>query len=426
VIQPAERLPGAEPSRHASPAAKPPFCLIVQNQSFGGMEVHTIGLMQALIDAGHSLELISNRYRAYDEVIRQRGWEANVRVIHTHLEGILYGTKGNRREWLEVFRGLRSRVLIFPRGDCNYGQLGFLKACSQSFDKVYFIEHLEARPRPASVQRWAGVVPGLQLWWHKRRILSRLGSAYADRIIAVSGSVRRRLVNEFGYDPAKVVVVHNGVAWRKLLREEARGVAFRARYGIPPGSFVFGMLIRLEPQKGVDVALHALAQLLARNPHADPYLVIAGEGRQLEELTRLSESLGLSGRVKFIGFVREPDEVLSGYDVILFSSRNEGLPLGLLEGMAAGCVPIVTRVSGMPEAVSSPELGCVVAPENPAELSRAMERILVLDAASLARMRERVVQNVRDHFDIDDCHRKILEVCGLEVCRGPHPVRTVE
>jgi glycosyltransferase involved in cell wall biosynthesis len=404
----------AEPVVVGGMARKSPVCIIVQNESFGGMEIHTLGLMQALIDRGYPIELIANRYDGYDPVIQAHGWQDRVRIIHTELDGIIYGTRGSERQWKRLFQQARGRVLIFPRGDCNYGQRGFLRACRRAFEKVFFVEHLEARPRPKNSRRWLGIIPGLHLWWHRRRVLSKLSSRYADRIIAVSESVRERLIRDFGYRPDKIVVVHNGVAWQKLPRDAAQGAAFRARHGIPTGAFVLGMLIRLQHQKGIDVALQALRLFVERNPSADPYLVIAGEGSELQQLTRLTHSLQLEDRVKFIGFVRDIAAALSGYDVILFSSRNEGLPLGLLEGMAAGCIPIVTRVSGMPEAVNCADLGCVVPPDDPAQLSVAMERIHMLDAQALARMRRNVTESVRRDFDIADCHRKILEVCGLQ------------
>src|SRR5207253_3088077 len=139
-------------------------------------------------------------------------------------------------------------------------------------------------------------------------------------------------------------------------------------------------------------------------------LVIAGEGYQAEQLKALAQDLGLQDRARFIGFASRPEDMLSGCDVILFSSRVEGLPLGLLQGMAAGCVPIVTRISGMPEAVNSRDVGWVVTPEDPADLCAAMSRVLSLDGHVLSRMRENVVRRVREHFDLAESHRRFLEV----------------
>ena len=317
----------------------PTICIIVQNQSFGGMEVHTLGLMEAFIDCGYHIELVSNRYRGYDSIIDARGWQDNVRTVHTDLAGILYGENSSKRLWMQALSGLQSRVLIFPKGDSNYGQAGFLRACRLTFDRIIFVEHLDPRPRPKTTRRWLGVVPGLALWWHKRRILSRRGSRYADRIVAVSRSVKDRLVQDLGYDPEKVVVVRNGVPWQRFWRDAQRGAAFRAQHGMPLEAFVFGMLGRLEDQKGIDIALRALHLLGQQLGETRAYLVVAGDGIATGRIDAVVNRLGIRDRVKFIGFVRDPAEVLSGYDVILFSSRNEDCRLPFWKGWRPGAFP---------------------------------------------------------------------------------------
>ena len=104
-------------------------------------------------------------------------------------------------------------------------------------------------------------------------------------------------------------------------------------------------------------------------------------------------------------------DCVRAYDVILFSSRVEGLPLGLLQGMAAGCLPIVTRISGMPEAVHSPEVGWVVPPESPDALAGAMSAALTLDPHTFAGMRQRVLRRIQEHFDVDRAYARLIEIC---------------
>jgi glycosyltransferase involved in cell wall biosynthesis len=105
--------------------------------------------------------------------------------------------------------------------------------------------------------------------------------------------------------------------------------------------------------------------------------------------------------------------VLAASDVILFSSRVEGLPLALLEGMAAGCIPIVTRISGMPEAVNDPSVGWVVEPESPEAIAVAMTAVLALDAAALASMKANARKRVQESFDIEKSHAVLFTACGL-------------
>lgn len=391
-------------------------CIITQNESFGGMEVHTLALIGALLERGYTIELIENRYRGYDPVIQRNGWQDRVRIIHTDLPGILYGERSDRAGWRRQFQELASRTLVFPKGNYNFGQFGFLRECRRAFESIVFIEHLEPHERPSTRQRHFGVVPGLGLWWHKRKYLSRAGSTTADVIVAVSNRVRDRLVADIGYPTAKLRVVRNGVAWRTLQRDVARGAGFRERFGVPGDAIVFGMLTRLSPEKAIDVAIRAAALLASRAAGRAFRLMIAGEGAELDRLRALAADLGVSEIVRFVGFVVDPRDVLSGYDAIVFSSRVEGLPLGLLEGMAAGCVPVVTRISGMPEAVSS-DVGWVVPPDNPEELAAAMHAVMALDALQLSALREAAAARIRDEFDADATTGTLVTLCE-GVARG--------
>ncbi len=121
----------------------------------------------------------------------------------------------------------------------------------------------------------------------------------------------------------------------------------------PPASAANGPLrlvsaARLEAYKGIDVLLRALAR--ARGVGADVHLTIAGDGAERGSLEALARSLSLD-TVRFLGAVA-PDSVgalMRDADVVVLSSRGEGLPVALLEAMANGRPMIATRSGGMAE-----------------------------------------------------------------------------
>ena len=401
---------------HSVSVPQKTLCIVTQSYSFGGTEAHTMGVIRAMIDHGYRVDIIACRdHHEYDQAIAASDWRNQVTITHTDLD-VNEVRPGASRLWKEILKAKSSDLLIFPKGENDMGNIAFLRVCRRYFKRVVFIEHLEAKPLPEKVsRRLFGIFPvGLGLWWYKQRLIMKLRSTYADCIIAVSAKVKERLTNDWGISPDKIVVIRNGVKWQDYSRDEARGAMFRARYGIPDDAFIFGMTTRLARLKAIDIALQALHLLLEKDICREVYLVIAGDGEQAEYLYELTNKLNLKSQVKFIGFVNDVRDVLSGYDVILFPSRREGLPLGLLEGMAAGCIPIVTRISGMPEAVSSPDLGWVVSAEDPDSLCRAMQDVLGHDVGSLAKMRQNVVRRIQENFDISECHRKIIEVCGIQ------------
>lgn len=394
-----------------------PICILTEAKAFGGVEIHTLGLIAALIETGYRVNLISCRHKYYDDLICNNGWGDRVHIIHTELSvGRGFGEEGssNIKGWIDLFRCISKGVLIFPKGNNAMGSLRFLRVCRSHFRKIVFIEHLEDPRAPKKSRRLFGFIPiGIGLWWYREGLLKYLQPQYADLLIAVSDKIKQRLVEDWGNKPRKITVVRNGVSWRKFARNYEHQAAFRSAYHLPGNAFVFGMLARLRHEKGIDIALEAFRRLLQMVDGTPIYLVIAGRGPDEEELLHLRTELGLERYVIFTGFVSDVREVISGFDVILFSSRLEGLPIGLLEGMAAGCVPIVTRVSGMPEVVTSPDIGFVVTPEDPEDLAGAMREVLLLDEDSLAMLRANAVHRIRDAFDLDTCTKKILEVCGL-------------
>ena len=108
---------------------------------------------------------------------------------------------------------------------------------------------------------------------------------------------------------------------------------------------------RLVPVKAYDVLIDALA--LTANRISGLSLQIVGDGPLLNELRAKVRGAGLDDRVSFAGAVPEPERLLAGADLFIMSSMSEGLPIAVLEAMAAGLPVIATRVGGVPELLSS-------------------------------------------------------------------------
>jgi glycosyltransferase involved in cell wall biosynthesis len=388
-------------------------CIITESDAFGGSVVHTLGLVRALVEGGCTVEVVANRFDAYTDWVKTHQLEERVKVYRAALTGILPSEPTDTEGWNTLLGQLHGDLLIFPKGHHYHGHLDFLRLCRRRFRRVVWIEHLEAPPAPQRPGPWLGVVPRFARHWHQRRNRQRRAAKYADRIIAVSAQVKDRLVSDWGLPQDQIVVVRNGVRWQNFPRDRALADEFRAAHALPSGVVVFGMLTRLARVKGVDVALRGMRELLQSSPPRDSCLVIAGEGPEDGVLRGLAAELGLGSHVRFVGMLNDPRGMLSAVDAIVFSSRFEGLPLALLEGMAAGCLPIVTDIAGMREAVDSPAVGWVVPPEDPAALAAAMRAVLALDTGALTEMRERVIGRVREEFDEATCFRRILDVCGI-------------
>ncbi len=120
-------------------------------------------------------------------------------------------------------------------------------------------------------------------------------------------------------------------------------------------------------------------------------LLLCGVGEQTETLQRLAEELGVTSRVRFLGFRGDVAALLAASDAFLFPSRQEGLPVSLMEAMAAGLPCVVSRVRGNADLITDGEGGFLYAPDDAAGLSDGLRKLLAapaLRAAMGARNRE--------------------------------------
>jgi glycosyltransferase involved in cell wall biosynthesis len=121
------------------------------------------------------------------------------------------------------------------------------------------------------------------------------------------------------------------------------------------------------PVKGGDVFLEALRHL----PEPRPVAVMIGHGSEEDLLRRNVRAFGLSDSVRFYSQITDAGRYFSAFDVFVLSSRSEGLPLVLLEAMAAGVPIVATRVGGVPEAVTERE-AVLVPSEDPSALAEGV------------------------------------------------------
>jgi glycosyltransferase involved in cell wall biosynthesis len=159
---------------------------------------------------------------------------------------------------------------------------------------------------------------------------------------------------------------------RSRLRVIRNGIdlaRFSSPAGAPPAApLALALVGRLEPRKGVDLALRALAQVTAAR------LDIVGDGPLRSDLERLAHQLGLSDRVRFHGHVGDVRPLLARAHAVLCSSRREGLGLALLEAMAMARPVLGFAVGGVVEIVAHDQTGLLTQDATPRALAALIER----------------------------------------------------
>lgn len=139
--------------------------------------------------------------------------------------------------------------------------------------------------------------------------------------------------------PAKIEVLYGGLDADRFQGIDERSV-LRTAWGFPLPILVIGTVARLVPNKGVDTLLRALAALSKKFTSVG--LVIVGDGPLRNELETLSTDLGLSNRVRFLGWRRDLPQILSAVDLFALASHREGFPLAPLEAMVSGKPSLVS------------------------------------------------------------------------------------
>jgi glycosyltransferase involved in cell wall biosynthesis len=192
-----------------------------------------------------------------------------------------------------------------------------------------------------------------------------------------------------------VKVVRNGIATRSPNQKDV--TAAQEEIKLNGASKIIITAGRLSEEKGLDVLLEAFAQVTQKI--AKVHLLILGKGPLEGVVKGLSRKLGLDSSVQLLGFRRDILPYLALSHLYVNSSLYEGLPMSLLEAMAAGLPVIASTVGGIPEVVEGNMTGILVEPGDPQSLADAM-LILLKDQALVERLRQNAVKKVAEDFHI--------------------------
>jgi glycosyltransferase involved in cell wall biosynthesis len=189
-----------------------------------------------------------------------------------------------------------------------------------------------------------------------------------DRLFGVGDGVRVALIDKEGFPRDRVGVIYNGIDTTAFgdvgrLRREAR-----LELQLRPGDFAILQAARLQPIKDHATAIRAMARVAATR--SDIRLLLAGDGSSSSEIDALIDALNLRSFVVRLGLRADVDRLLAAADMVLLSSVSEGIPLSLIEGMAAGLPVLATSVGGIPEVVEDGRTGLLVPARDDEALAR--------------------------------------------------------
>ena len=214
----------------------------------------------------------------------------------------------------------------------------------------------------ATQQLFAPIRSARALWAQKLLFLG------VDRYLAVSTEMSAALAGTCLFPARKIRVVYNAVP----LASFGRPPDSRLRASLTGGTDrpVVLTLARLDPQKGLEYLVDAAAKV------PDAVFAIAGDGPLRQSLEARATRLGIADRVRLLGYRQDVPDLLATADLFVLPSLFEGLPVSVLEAMAAGKAVIASAVAGTDEAVVHGETGILVAPRDPVALAGAVRELL--------------------------------------------------
>jgi glycosyltransferase involved in cell wall biosynthesis len=210
----------------------------------------------------------------------------------------------------------------------------------------------------------------------------RIAGAYAlNRIgasVAVSPDVCAAVRGVFGLDASRVVTIENGVDLDAFAAEKDVR-ALRGSLRLAEGDVVIGIVANLKKVKNHLFLLRAFAEVARELGNVR--LLLVGQGfpgeqdNTEDELRRFVAQHGLGEKVSFLGHRADVPELLRAMDVFCLTSLREGLPIGLIEAMAAGLPVVGTNVEGIRDVITPEEDGVLVEPGDVAALKNALARL---------------------------------------------------
>lgn len=214
--------------------------------------------------------------------------------------------------------------------------------------------------------------------------IEKLTRNYTNMFITVADSLKKELETD-GIPKEKIKVVYNGLSPEFPLEKKVKPF-LREELNIEADKPIVINIGRVEAVKNQQMLLNVFHTLKQSN--IPFHGVIVGDGTLLPELKDQAIDLGIEENVSFLGFRKDIYELLSESDLFVLTSKMEGMPITLLEAMAAKTPVTVTNVGGMPEIVRAASNGYVVPPEDVEQFAARIQEILVQPE-----LRERLAEN---------------------------------
>jgi glycosyltransferase involved in cell wall biosynthesis len=346
------------------------------SSTFGGAERYIYTLIKELNSESYSLSIALPSVEGANkpkEKLKTLGIEIkNIKPIKNRFDIL------NFIRQIRFFKNNKADIIHFNLPNPYHSQFSILASKIAGVKSVVVTHHLPVLLKEAS---WKG------------RLLERLLVRCINKVITVSNSSKRIIIEKLPFQEDRVVVIHNGIDVNYNRKFDSSSL--KENLGIGETDLVVGTVGRLTEQKGYIYLLKAAVRI--KKEVRNVKLLIVGEGSMEKELKRYSLNLGLERDVIFTGFQEDVYKILNIMDVFVLSSLYEGFPFVILEAMIMKKPVVATEVDGIPEVVINGNTGILVPPKDPEKLAKAVISLLV-DREKAKNMGNKGFKRVKDCF----------------------------
>lgn len=235
--------------------------------------------------------------------------------------------------------------------------------------KICFIPNIIHTPHGHVFYGHFGVFASRIFLWVEK-ILSRL----TDRMVALTDGEMDDYINLSVCPPEKLSKIHSGVDVKQFMQSNGNMVEKRRSLGLDQNGNVIGFVGWLLPIKGPEYLLKAMEYIWQKYP--ETAVVFVGKGDLDMDLRTQALQMSANGKVKFLGWREDIDQIMPVFDMLVLPSLNEGMGRVLVEAMAAGKPVVASSVGGIPDLVRHGETGYLVPPADEKALADGIKKLL--------------------------------------------------
>ncbi len=236
---------------------------------------------------------------------------------------------------------------------------------------------------------------------------------FMHNYIGVSGNFKEMLINR-RFNPLDIYILYNGIDFSVPVADYSRDQLIRKyNLDIQEGDVIVGIAARLYPVKSIDTIVRAAR--LVKDVNSRVKFLIGGDGEDRKQLEALTASLGLTDTVFFLGWLDDPNELMSSIDISVLTSISESFPYSILEGARFKKATISSNVGGIPDLIENGKNGYMFEPGDYKHFSQLIIE-LAEDETKRVQMGKTLYEKALKDFSVEsmaktqwDIYRQILD-----------------